>query len=668
MQIDPQNNVSFIKSLFESGEGSEGFQQKIADFYPGIIYIYDADQKKIRFVNKRVTDLLGYSDDDILQDNDLLKYVFEDDVPLVQEELDKFNSLPDNDTYSYNSRLIHKKGSWKYFRTQGTVLRRNDKGSPESLLLIAQDLTEQLQTEEEAKAATALLNETEKLLQFGTWTWDVIKNRFEWSTGMYELLGYSEHQIPLADLSMKTFMEHMKSEEAEELETAVQQAYDTKSGFEKTFTVLTRNNNEKIVTIRGKVITSSSNGNVTKIIGVTHDITEERLLSREQQRLKESLAEYKQFMIEKERRLDFGSLELDMKTGKLHWSDGMYLLFGYDPATDKPRINLDSDVYSPHMTQADLLEARTKLQEALKHSENYSIETAIKTKQGVDKRLETYGKIERDADGKPIKIVGITRDITRLKDYEKNLQQKIEELNRSNKELEEFAYIASHDLQEPLRKITAFSERLQERAASDLSQDAQIYLQRILAATQNMRMLIDNLLDFSRTSRHNDTLEKVDLNAVLKEVMTDLELKIEETGAVIRHSPLPSITSYHSQMKQLFSNLLTNAIKFRKPGQPPVIDISSKLASEQERSKHLLNGELKYYTIVVQDDGIGFEQEYALKIFQIFQRLHGKAEYPGSGIGLAICKKIVENHHGVIYAESNPGSGAVFSIILPETQ
>jgi signal transduction histidine kinase len=151
-------------------------------------------------------------------------------------------------------------------------------------------------------------------------------------------------------------------------------------------------------------------------------------------------------------------------------------------------------------------------------------------------------------------------------------------------------------------------------------------------------------------------------------VLTDLELKIEETNAVIRCSSLPSITSYHSQMKQLFTNLLSNAIKFRKPGEPPFIDISSELISDREKSNHLLNNDLKYYKIIIRDSGIGFEQEYALKIFQIFQRLHGKAEYPGSGIGLAICKKIVENHNGIVYAESSPGEGAVFSVILPEIQ
>lgn len=407
---------------------------------------------------------------------------------------------------------------------------------------------------------------------------------------------------------------------------------------------------------------------MTKIIGVTHDITEQMLLYSQQQELKDNLSEYKKSMIDKERMLDFGSFEMDLLSKELHWSDGMYLLFGYDPVTDKEEITVNDDFYRLHMTESEIISAKNELNVALENKDNYIFETSIHTKKGIAKRLETYGKIKRRSGGNPYRIVGITRDITRLKDYEKNLQQKIGELDRSNKELEEFAYIASHDLQEPLRKITAFSERLNERVGSELTPDGQLYLQRILAATQNMRLLIDNLLEFSRTSRHNDPLEKINLNLVLNEVLTDLELKIEETNTVIEYSSMPWIVAYHSQMKQLFTNLLSNAIKFKKAGQSPVIKISCKEFLDIERMDRFLANDKKYFKIEISDSGIGFEQEYAAKIFQIFQRLHGKAEYPGSGIGLAICKKIVDNHKGLLFAESEPGHGALFSIVLPETQ
>jgi len=188
------------------------------------------------------------------------------------------------------------------------------------------------------------------------------------------------------------------------------------------------------------------------------------------------------------------------------------------------------------------------------------------------------------------------------------------------------------------------------------------------AATKNMRLLIDNLLDFSRISRTGDEYEKTDLNEVLQKVMTDLEVSVEETKAVITADKLPVVEAHASQMKQLFSNVLSNALKFRKPSVPPRVNIICQVLSGSDIEKFNLEKNLKYFRIDIRDNGIGFEQEYAQRIFQIFQRLHGKAEYPGSGIGLAICKKIVDYHNGLIYAQGHQHEGAVITIILPEKQ
>lgn len=258
-----------------------------------------------------------------------------------------------------------------------------------------------------------------------------------------------------------------------------------------------------------------------------------------------------------------------------------------------------------------------------------------------------------------------------LSDYkkiQKILENKVRELDRSNKELEEFAYIASHDLQEPLRKITSFSERLKEKLPKDLEPDVQLYLNRMLAATDNMRRLIDNLLEFSRTSRTSEPFVKTDLNEIIAQVKADLELKVEETNTEIVAGKLPVIDAIPIQMRQLFTNLFSNSIKFRQPDTQPYVEVSCRLLDENEKDEYHIRGNGNIFQISVADQGIGFEQEYSLKIFQIFQRLHGKAEYPGSGIGLAICKKIVENHKGQIFARSEPGKGAEFVIIIPELQ
>ena len=195
-----------------------------------------------------------------------------------------------------------------------------------------------------------------------------------------------------------------------------------------------------------------------------------------------------------------------------------------------------------------------------------------------------------------------------------------------------------------------------------------MYLTRMVAAAENMRLLINNLLDFSKISKNKQPFETVNLNLILKQVKTDLELVMEETGTVINSHSLPQIEAIPSQMKQLFVNIFSNAIKFRKADVSPQITIETTRLSDDEKNHYELSRQNVYYKISVTDNGIGFEEEYSTRIFQVFQRLHGKSEYPGSGIGLAICKKILEYHHGLIFAENIPGTGARFVFIIPEHQ
>lgn len=374
---------------------------------------------------------------------------------------------------------------------------------------------------------------------------------------------------------------------------------------------------------------------------------------------------YEELLKETEQMLNFGTWSLDIATGELKWSDEMYALIGHKKASVTGPIT--AEFYIQRIARDDRESFSKALKESIagngKFEHIYTVKGASK-----DIVVISKGKMVPGPDGKPAKLIGITKDITKERDYEQSLQDKVKELDRSNKELEEFAYIASHDLQEPLRKITSFSERLKEKLGDSIGSDSQLYLDRMLAATDNMRLLIDNLLEFSRTNRYSKPFEKVDLNSILAEVRADLELKTEETDAVIHSDQLPVLEGISSQIRQLFNNLLNNAIKFRRPDQPPYIQISSSQATKQEKERYQLRSNKTFYVIRVKDNGIGFEQEYALKIFQIFQRLHGKAEYPGSGIGLSICKKIVENHKGIIFAEGSLEAGSEFTFILPDIQ
>jgi signal transduction histidine kinase len=229
------------------------------------------------------------------------------------------------------------------------------------------------------------------------------------------------------------------------------------------------------------------------------------------------------------------------------------------------------------------------------------------------------------------------------------------ELARSNAELEQFASIASHDLQEPLRKVQTFAAQLNTTERERLSDEGQDYLRRMSDAAGRMRMLIDDLLMFSRVSTKGRPFEPVDLDEIAHQVVTDLEVSIAETGAHVRVDDLPTIDADPTQMRQLLQNLIANALKFSRPGVAPEVRVSA----------HTSNGTAE---VSVSDNGIGFEPQYAGRIFRAFERLHSRDAYPGTGIGLALCRKIVERHHGTINATAEPDAGAVFTFVLPVEQ
>lgn len=251
------------------------------------------------------------------------------------------------------------------------------------------------------------------------------------------------------------------------------------------------------------------------------------------------------------------------------------------------------------------------------------------------------------------RVVERTKELSAANDA---LQNSNKELNRSNANLEEFAHAASHDLKEPIRKIHFFTEQLKRQLDSRLSEGERRSFSRIEKATQRMGNLIDDLLLYSHVSQRPHEKDSVNLTEKVEGVLEDLELDIEEKGAIIRVSNLPVIKGYRRQLQQLFQNLISNALKYSKQDVASVIQIT---ADETH-----INGQA-YNVISVVDNGIGFEQQYAEKIFQMFSRLHGKDEYSGTGVGLSIVKKIAENHDGFIRAESVLGEGSTFKVYLP---
>ncbi|WP_049629627.1 CHASE3 domain-containing protein [Cellvibrio sp. pealriver] len=244
------------------------------------------------------------------------------------------------------------------------------------------------------------------------------------------------------------------------------------------------------------------------------------------------------------------------------------------------------------------------------------------------------------------------------------LLQYSEELQRSNRELEEFAFVASHDLQEPLRKIRAFGDRLQQKFSVELGDVGSDYVLRMQAASERMSALIDDLLSFSRVTTSQRSFTSQNLTEIIHRVMDDLDYAIEDSGAQVHIDPLPVIEADGSQIAQVFMNLIANSLKFHAPGRRPIVTVTS----EANLASPLADDARMWCRIQFADQGIGFESQYAERVFSLFQRLHGRDEYSGTGIGLALCRKIIERHGGIITAQSEPGDGAVFTLFLPMTQ
>jgi hypothetical protein len=262
-------------------------------------------------------------------------------------------------------------------------------------------------------------------------------------------------------------------------------------------------------------------------------------------------------------------------------------------------------------------------------------------------------------------MIGVTNDITTEYLATQLIEERNRELESNNKELSAFNYVASHDLQEPLRKIQTFISRIADKEQEKFSDSGKEYMSRIQNAIDRMRLLIDDLLQFSRTNKAEKVFEDVDLNSLLENSKQELSQSIEDKKAVITQHKLPTVKVIPFQIQQLFTNLISNSLKYSKAEIAPTISIEYEEISAKNIKNIPAKKGMKFHKITFTDNGIGFEQDYAEKIFALFSRLHNKNEYSGTGIGLAICKKIAENHQGYIFAEGEPNKGATFTFYLP---
>jgi len=540
----------------------------------------------------------------------------------------------------------------------------DDLGKPYQYVAIRADITAQKKSEEAiVKIATHLTLATDSA-NVGTWSLNIKTQKLEWGAVHKRMWGYNEDR---EDLTYEDWHKLIVPEDKELAFENIEEARVNNTIYNVEYRIRCADD-ETIHYMRsfGKFYYNDKCEAET-ITGISIDITEQKDAD---EKIKESETKFRTLA----ETLPHLVWMTDEK-GKYEYTSGSWMEYsGLDPHIE--------ETWQQLVHPDDMKAMMDTWEKSLSSGQTYVSEVRLKNTEGEYKWHVVNGEAIKNKKGEIVKWIGAFTDTHDQKlveeqirllnaSLEEKVKSRTEELHEKNLQLElantqlaSFSYVASHDLKEPLRKIQTFSRRILETETfSDKTLD---YFNRIISAGERMQNLIDSLLDFSSVSSTELIFKPCDLNTIVEEAKNDLHISIIEKQATIEHENLPVIMGVSIQISQLIANLLSNAIKYSRPGIKPLIKISSSVIDGDRIEHTSANKQTKYHAITIADNGIGFEQEYANKIFELFQRLHGKNEYSGTGIGLGIVKKIVTNHNGLITAEGKPNIGSTFTIYLPK--
>lgn len=632
--------------------------------------------------NKGAEKIKGYDSSEILGKNYRLFYTREDREEKLSEKL--LREAKEKGRTNYEGWRVRKDGS-RFWGSMTLTAMPEEKGSPVRFLKITRDLTEKKMAEdrtsnliEELRAKSVDLKKSEEryhkmiaeVRDYAIILLDRDGRVLDWNLGAEKLKGYSTEEIVGKSIKLFYPKEEKESKLPERLlGAAATNGSVTHEGWR------IKKNGERFWGLVTITALHDDAGNVIGYSKVTRDLTDKKIAEDRVGNVIEELKQLNARLAQSEERYhkmidevqDYAILLLSPTGDVLNWNAGAAVIKGYSPSEilgKNFRI-----FYSTEDREAGLPE---RLLDKARSEGRVSHEGWRVRKDGSRFWSSVVITALHAADGSIIGFSKVTRDLTERRTAEEALKAsaaqldlKNKTLERLNSELSSFSYVASHDLREPLRKIQTFASKLKDM--QELSEQGVNHLNKIVNSATRMEKLIQDLLAYSEVTNDDSSFQKVDLNEVLKAVKNDLEVVMQEKQAVIVHKKLPVVNGVPHQLSQMFFNLLSNSMKFSKPRVAPVVEIKCDVISVPEFAE-LRKADSRYYHLEIKDNGIGFEEEFARKIFEAFQRLHSKSEFGGTGIGLAIVKKVIENHHGVVDAQSSPGAGSTFHVYLPVNQ
>ena len=532
---------------------------------------------------------------------------------------------------------------------------------------ISREVKQQKKVNQDLQLSVETSKMAEQVGGYGIWILNYETKKYSFSDNEYRILGYEPQAF---EASYESFAKHIHPEDLKDVIQKSKMMIEGGIMDPFRFRIIRKDGTLRHFQIIGRTVRNQKNEKI--MLGITTDVTHEVENQMKLEGINWMLTErnknlsisYETFT-EAEKIGLFGTWQWFIDENRYNFSDNLLEIYGLDKNADID--SLDPLFETTHPEDVALIERK---KQKLQNNNSWIPFTyrIFRKNDGALRYLAVNSKLITDDHIIGNYFLVIVRDVTQEEKDQRQLFEQNRILEANNQELQAFNYVASHDLQEPLRKIETFISRLHDKDYPKLSDSGKQYMERIQFSAARMRKLINDLLQFSRTTRAEQIFETADLNVIMKEALEELQHPIQEKNAKIEFQKLPSLRVVPFQIQQLFINLIGNSLKYSKTDEAPYIKINVELVGSKNEDQIPTTEKKSFYKITFKDNGIGFEQQYAEKIFTLFNRLHGKMEFEGTGIGLAICRKIVENHKGYIFAKGLPGKGSVFTVFLPEVK